>query len=112
MGFFTFQDSQLDHFAPFSWTDFVDYSRSLKAGRRRSTRRVSFVLRHLRPYQILPKGNVLDIGSGAFSYEEMALDMGKLYGLANYVYSSFSVHRGRGREGTRFFSHTTCMSKL
>jgi hypothetical protein len=35
------QDSQLDHFAPFSWTDFVEYMRVQRSGRRRSTRRVS-----------------------------------------------------------------------
>jgi hypothetical protein len=39
---FTLQDSQLDHFAPFSWTDFVEYMRVQRSGRRRSTRRVSF----------------------------------------------------------------------
>ncbi len=67
----------------------MDYSRSLKAGRRRSTRRVSFVLRHSRRYQFLPKGNVLDIGSRAF-YEEMTLDM--------FI---VPVHRERGREWIR-----------
>ena len=35
-----FQDSQLVRLAPFSWSDFVEYMKAERSGRRKSSRRV------------------------------------------------------------------------